>query len=65
MTDGLCLLTAGNIFVPKICQPTNKELHNLQKYVGRTEQHTLEKSLAKEPFGKPANRLNADLKMSM
>jgi hypothetical protein len=30
--------------------------------VQNTEQHTLEKSLAKQPIGKPANRLNADLK---
>jgi len=62
VTDGLCLLTAGNIFVPKICQPTNKELHNLQKYVGSTGKHTFENRLAKHSIGKPGKRLNADLK---
>jgi hypothetical protein len=46
----------------KICQLTNKELRNLQKYVGSTEQHTVENRLAEQPIGKPGKRLNADLK---
>jgi len=46
----------------KFYQPTNKNLRNLQKYVGSTGKHTFENRLAKHSIGKPGKRLNADLK---
>jgi len=57
-----CAYSLLEICLFKFYQPTNKNLRNLQKYVGSTGKHTFENRLAKHSIGKPGKRLNADLK---